>query len=278
MDDPRKPSGPVSRRASVGDRLRAASQWPLPQHALSRVVLRLTRSRQRWLKSLLIRRVVAGFEVDLSEAAEPDLAAYPSFNDFFTRPLAPGARPLPTSAQAIASPVDGVVSQVGAIDEGRIFQAKGREANLALPMIVDGLVMAEELATEVSARFRLLARRFWPGPLTIITQGSSRVPLKVTGNTGRLAMRQPKGAIPLMLLEAMGQPLIATSANLSGQPTCTSGIEVFGVMDGKVDLVLDGGLCNGPGATTVDITEPYWKVLKQGAIPEREIASILEGA
>jgi L-threonylcarbamoyladenylate synthase len=161
---------------------------------------------------------------------------------------------------------------------GRIFQAKGREANLALPMIVDGLVMAEELATEVSARFRLLARRFWPGPLTIITQGSSRVPLKVTGNTGRLAMRQPKGAIPLMLLEAMGQPLIATSANLSGQPTCTSGIEVFGVMDGKVDLVLDGGLCNGPGATTVDITEPYWKVLKQGAIPEREIASILEGA
>jgi L-threonylcarbamoyladenylate synthase len=161
---------------------------------------------------------------------------------------------------------------------GRIFQAKGREANRSLPMIVDGIVMAEELATDVSERFRILARRFWPGPLTVITQGSSRVPLKVTGNTGRLALREPKGAIPQALLEVMGQPLIATSANLSGQPTCTSGIEVFGVMDGKVDLVLDGGLCTGPGATTVDITEAYWKVLKEGAISEHEIAAILEGA
>jgi L-threonylcarbamoyladenylate synthase len=161
---------------------------------------------------------------------------------------------------------------------GRIFQAKGREANRSLPIMVDGVVMAEELATDVSARFFLLARRFWPGPLTIITKGSSRVPLKVTGNTGRLAMRQPKSAIPLALLEKMGQPLIATSANLSGQPTCTSGIEVFGVMDGKVDLVLDGGLCTGPGATTVDITETYWKVLKEGAVTEQEIADILQGS
>jgi L-threonylcarbamoyladenylate synthase len=161
---------------------------------------------------------------------------------------------------------------------GRIFEAKGREANRALPMIVDGIVMAEELATEVSSQFRLLARRFWPGPLTIITQGSSRVPLKVTGNTGRLAMRQPQGAIAMSLLETMGQPLIATSANLSGQPTCTSGIEVFGVMDGKVDLVLDGGSCTGPGPTTVDITEPYWRVLKEGAITEQQIADILQGS
>jgi len=161
---------------------------------------------------------------------------------------------------------------------GRIFGAKGREANRSLPMIVDGIVMAEELATDLSARFFLLARRFWPGPLTIITQGSSRVPLKVTGNTGRLAMRQPKGAIAMALLEKMGQPLIATSANLSGQPTCTSGIEVFGALDGKVDLVLDGGLCTGPGPTTIDITEPYWKVLKEGAIPEQQIADMLQGS
>ncbi len=161
---------------------------------------------------------------------------------------------------------------------GRIFQSKGRESNRSLPVMVDGIVMAEELATEASARFFVLARRFWPGPLTIITQGSSRVPLKVTGNTGRLAIRQPKGAIPMALLEKMGQPLIATSANLSGQPTCTSGIEVFGVMDGKVDLVLDGGLCVGPGATTVDITEPYWKILKEGVITEQEIADVLQGS
>jgi L-threonylcarbamoyladenylate synthase len=161
---------------------------------------------------------------------------------------------------------------------GRIFQAKGRESNRSLPLMVDGIMMAEELATEVSNRFLVLARRFWPGPLTIITQGSARVPLKVTGNTGRLAIRQPKGAIPMALLEKMGQPLIATSANLSGQPTCVSGIEVFGVMDGKVDLVLDGGSCTGPGATTVDITDPYWKILKEGSITEQEIADILQGS
>ncbi len=159
---------------------------------------------------------------------------------------------------------------------GRIFGAKGREANKALPMMVDGVIMAEELAKEPSARFFRLARRFWPGPLTIITAGNAKVPMKVTGNSGRLAMRQPRAAIPMALLEKMGQPLISTSANLSGQPTCKSGIEVFGVMDGRVDLVLDGGLCHGPGATTIDITEPYWRVIKEGAISEREIAEILK--
>src|ERR1700736_3992311 len=99
--------------------------------------------------------------------------------------------------------------------------------------------MAEELASEVSARFYLLARRFWPGPLTIIAPASSRVPLKVTGNTGRLALRQSQSKVANALLERLSQPLIATSANLSGQPTCTSGIEVFGVMDRRLELVPD---------------------------------------
>jgi L-threonylcarbamoyladenylate synthase len=159
---------------------------------------------------------------------------------------------------------------------GRIFEAKGRESSRSLPLLVDGIVTAEEISVEVSSRFRLLARRFWPGPLTIITSGNAKVPLKVTGNTGRLAMRQAKAAVPQALIEKVGFPIIATSANLSGQPTCSSGIEVFGVMDGRVDLVIDAGLCVGQGATTIDITEPEWKVIKEGAIPEREISEILE--
>jgi L-threonylcarbamoyladenylate synthase len=159
----------------------------------------------------------------------------------------------------------------------RIFQAKGREADRALPMLVDDVVMAEDLAKQVSPRFYLLARHFWPGPLTIIVPASSRVPLKVTGNTGRLAMRQSRSKVANALMEKLGQPLIATSANLSGQPTCASGIEVFGVLDGRVDLVLDGGLATGSGATTIDITEPYWRVIKEGAIPERDIAEVLKG-
>ena len=160
---------------------------------------------------------------------------------------------------------------------GRVFAAKGRESIRSLPLLVSDIVMAEELASEVSARFYLLARRFWPGPLTIIAPASSRVPLKVTGNTGRLALRQSHSKVANALLERLSQPLIATSANLSGQPTCTSGIEVFGVMDGSVDLVLDGGTIAGAGATTIDVTEPYWRVIREGAIAEKEIAEVLKG-
>ena len=160
---------------------------------------------------------------------------------------------------------------------GRVFAAKGREINRSLPLLISGTFMAEELASELSTRFHLLARHFWPGPLTVIIPASARVPLKVTGNTGRLAVRQSRSSVAQALLDWLDQPLIATSANLSGQPTCRSGIEVFGTMDGRVDLVLDGGTCSGQGATTVDITEPYWKVIREGAVSEKEIADCLKG-
>jgi L-threonylcarbamoyladenylate synthase len=160
---------------------------------------------------------------------------------------------------------------------GRVFAAKGREIQRALPLLVLDVMMAEELARETSARFYLLARHFWPGPLTIIAPASSRVPLKVTGNTGRLAMRQSRSNVANALLGRLAQPLISTSANISGQPTCKSGIQCFGVMDGRVDLVLDGGTANGAGATTVDVTEPYWRVIREGAILEKDIAEVLKG-
>ena len=80
------------------------------------------------------------------------------------------------------------------------------------------------------------------------------------------------------LLERVGRPLIGTSANISGSPTCRSGIDVFGTMDGRVDLVLDGGTITGTGVTTVDITEPYWRVIKEGAVTERELAELLQGS
>jgi len=159
---------------------------------------------------------------------------------------------------------------------GRVFAAKGREIHRALPLLVSGQFMAEELAKELSARFYLLARHFWPGPLTMIVPASAKVPLKVTGNTGRLALRQSRSRVAHALLDWLDQPLIATSANISGQPTARSGIEVFGMMDGRVDLILDAGPCTGEGATTVDITEPYWKVIKEGAITEKQIAECLK--
>lgn len=159
----------------------------------------------------------------------------------------------------------------------RVFAAKGREVQRSLPLLVSDLLMAEDLAAQLTKRFYFLARHFWPGPLTIIVPASARVPLKVTGNTGRLAMRHSKTPVLKQLLEILEQPLICTSANISGQPTCRSGIEVFGTMDGRVDLVLDGGLCVGSGATTVDVTEPWWRVIKEGSISEKEIAEALKG-
>jgi L-threonylcarbamoyladenylate synthase len=161
---------------------------------------------------------------------------------------------------------------------GRVFYAKGRDYVRSLPLIVNDVLMAEDLAKELSSRFYILARHFWPGPLTMIVPASAKVPLKVTGNTGRLALRQVKSKLANALVDRVGHALIATSANISGEPTCTNGIELFAAMDGRIDLVLDGGLCTGPGATTVDITEPYWRVIKEGAIPTRELAERLRGS
>src|SRR5580700_6885461 len=84
---------------------------------------------------------------------------------------------------------------------GRIFAAKGRKEERALPLLVSDMLMAEELAKEIPKRFYLLARHFWPGPLTIILPASSRVPLKVTGNTGRLALRHSRSKVANALME-----------------------------------------------------------------------------
>lgn len=157
----------------------------------------------------------------------------------------------------------------------RVFVAKGRESDRSLPLLVSDMMMVEDLSRDLSKRFYLLARRFWPGPLTIILP-AAKVPLKVTGNTGRLAVRQSPSPVANGIIELLGRPVISTSANISGAPTCHSGIEVFGTMDGRVDLVLDGGVCTGQGASTVDITEPYWKMIREGAVKEGDIAECLK--
>lgn len=158
----------------------------------------------------------------------------------------------------------------------QVYRAKGREIHRALPLLVRDSMMVEELAREISPWFNLLARKFWPGPLTIIMPASPKVPLRATGNTGRLGVRQASCKITDELIARLNQPIIATSANISGRPTCRSGIEVFGVMDGGVNLVLDGGQCEGMGASTVDITEIEWRMIKEGAITQKEIADCLE--
>ena len=101
-----------------------------PQHTLSRLAGRLAASERAWLKNALIRRFAATYRVDLTEAAR-GIEEFASFNDFFTRELKPGMRPLADASQHILSPADGAVSQVGLIESGRIFQAKGRHFTAA---------------------------------------------------------------------------------------------------------------------------------------------------
>jgi phosphatidylserine decarboxylase len=112
--------------ASLGDRIKSWLQYPLPHHVLSRLTHRLTRVTHRGLKDWAINDFVRRFGVDMSEAAQPDTSVYPTFNAFFTRTLRPGARPIASGAKDVASPVDGAVSQIGAIEGGRVFQAKGQ--------------------------------------------------------------------------------------------------------------------------------------------------------
>lgn len=112
---------------SLPQRLFVGLQYLLPQHLLSRLMFWLTRTRMGPLTRLAIRTFVRVFGVDLSEAQVAEPAAYPTFNAFFTRALREGARPLDRPPDSLVSPVDGIVSQIGHIESGRIFQAKGQE-------------------------------------------------------------------------------------------------------------------------------------------------------
>lgn len=112
------------------DSLFIALQHLLPQHLLSRGAGLLAESRTPWIRDAFIQRFAARYQVDMSEAAEPDLRAYENFNAFFTRALKPGARPIAEGADAVACPADGAISEIGPISDGRVLQAKGRDYSL----------------------------------------------------------------------------------------------------------------------------------------------------
>nr|WP_024298530.1 archaetidylserine decarboxylase [Methylomicrobium lacus] len=110
----------------IKDTLTTLPQYLLPQHTLSRLMSRLTHSKNVAWKNFFIRQIVRHYGVNMDEAFESNIEAYKSFNHFFTRELKPGIRPLTSAPNAIACPADGAVSQAGAISGGTIFQAKGK--------------------------------------------------------------------------------------------------------------------------------------------------------
>jgi len=116
--------------AAACGRLFVALQYLLPQRAVSRLVLVASRARTHWFKNLLIRGFLKLYPVDMAEAEETDPYRYGSFNEFFTRALRAGTRASPKDSGAIASPVDGTVSECGDIDGALLLQAKGRRYTL----------------------------------------------------------------------------------------------------------------------------------------------------
>src|SRR5690554_3033270 len=121
---------PLGSDTALKDTLFILLQHLLPQHLLSRLVGRLAECRAAWFKNRFIHWFLKRYQVDMSEALQPDPEAYEHFNAFFTRALKPDARPVDPTPGAILSPADGAISQLGMINNGRIFQAKGHDYSL----------------------------------------------------------------------------------------------------------------------------------------------------
>ena len=157
-----------------------------------------------------------------------------------------------------------------------VFRVKGRPETKALPILVSSIEQAVSLARDVPDAFLTLAHKFWPGALTIVIDATHRLPLKVTGNSGRVALRWPDSRITSALVEAVGGPVTGTSANLSGFPSCTNAQQIVKQLDDRLPLVLDSGDTGAILASTIlRITGDDWTIVREGAIPDTEIQRAL---
>ncbi|HUJ94770.1 MAG TPA: L-threonylcarbamoyladenylate synthase [Terriglobales bacterium] len=157
----------------------------------------------------------------------------------------------------------------------RVYDIKSRSRHKPLSLLIESVDQAEELSQVLPEEFEALARRYWPGPLTIIVKASSRLPLKVTANTGNVALRVPNAAIPLAVVQAAQIPITATSANLSGESECTTATAVRDQLKDRISIIVDGGTSpRDVPSTIVDLTneEARWRILREGAIPSQEIS------
>ena len=158
-----------------------------------------------------------------------------------------------------------------------VFQAKGRPETKALPILVSSIEQAVTLIRDVPDVFLILAHKFWPGALTLVVEATHRLPLKVTGNSGRVALRWANSPIPTAIIDAVGGPITGTSANLSGFPSCTNAAQIVKQLGNRLPLILDAGDTGATMASTiVRIDGNDWTLAREGALPEEEIARALE--
>jgi tRNA threonylcarbamoyl adenosine modification protein (Sua5/YciO/YrdC/YwlC family) len=183
--------------------------------------------------------------------------------------------------EVVAIPTDTVYGlaadpfNLSAVEE--IYRIKGRPDERALPILVNSLDQAMLLAREVPRNFLRLAEYFWPGALTLVVDASHRLPLKVTANTGRIALRWPRSEVVARLIEEFDGPLTGTSANLSGADACSEAQQVFGQIGDRIGLILDAGpTAAAVPSTIVELRGDEWKILREGAIAAVEIEAALK--
>lgn len=187
------------------------------------------------------------------------------------------------SGQVVAFPTDTfyglAVDPVNLRAVDRIYELKTRARHKPLSLLIAEVSQAYELAPAIDGAFDRLAERFWPGPLTMIVKAGAKLPLRVTANTGNVALRVPEAPIARAIVRRLGLPITATSANLAGLPECTYANCVREQLGDKIPLIVDGGPTGRTvGTTIVDLSGGgnSWMILREGAISTHEIALTLQ--
>ncbi len=157
-----------------------------------------------------------------------------------------------------------------------IYRVKGRPEVKPLSLMVHDAGAMERYCADVPPQAYALAEKFWPGPLTIVLKSRDVVPEIVRAGGETVGLRCPDHPATLALLEACDLPLAAPSANLSGAPSPKTSEDVLDAFDGQIDAVIDGGPCGiGLESTIIDMSSKPFKILRQGALSEEEIAQAL---
>jgi L-threonylcarbamoyladenylate synthase len=157
----------------------------------------------------------------------------------------------------------------------RLFAIKGRPADLALPVLLGDFEQVEMVAGKLSELAEELARRFWPGPLTLVVPKAPQLPDLVTGGRDTVGIRRPAHWIPLHLANELSQPITGTSANRSGGPDLLTLEEIETQLGRLVDYIIRCGPApQGIASTVVDVTASKPRLLREGAIPFEEILRV----
>lgn len=158
----------------------------------------------------------------------------------------------------------------------KIFEAKGRPQDNPLIVHVASTDEVASLVEKVDPRFYELAEKFWPGPLTIIMKKSALVPDTTSGGLDTVAIRMPSNPVANAIIKAAGVPLAAPSANTSGKPSPTTAAHVFDDMNGKIDMIVDGGKCEiGVESTVITLVTNPPRLLRPGGITPEMLREIL---